>query len=234
MITLAVDIGGTGTKVMLLDAEGKPISEETRERTPNPSTPKAIMKVIATMASAKGAFDRVSVGFPAVVKDGVTAKPWNLDTGWTGFPLARELGNLLGKPVRAANDADVQGFGAVSGRGVELVITLGTGFGSALFHDGRLIPNLELAHHTFRKGKTFEDYLGKAALMKRGRNRWNKALANVMADLNMVFNYDRLYIGGGNARKIDLDLPKNVQIVPNTDGLLGGIALWNDLYSPAK
>jgi Transcriptional regulator/sugar kinase len=214
--------------------EGKPIGEPLRELTPEPSTPKAILRVIAKMAAAKGTFDRVSVGFPAVVKDGITAKPWNLDAGWAGFPIERELGKALGKPVRAANDADVQGFGAVSGKGVELVITLGTGFGSALFHDGRLVPNLQLAHHTFRKNKTFEDYLGKLALEKRGRKRWNKALENVLADLTMVFNYDRLYIGGGNAKKIDITLPKNVQIVPNTDGLLGGIALWNDLRSPAK
>jgi polyphosphate glucokinase len=131
----------------------------------------------------------------------------------------------LKKPVRVANDSAVQGFAAIHGKGVELVITLGTGFGSSLFTDGHLVPGLELAHHPWRK-RTYEDYLGKRGLEKYGRKRWNKYLEKAIAQLEALFNYDHLYIGGGNAMKIDFGLPKHVTRVPNEDGLLGGVALW--------
>jgi polyphosphate glucokinase len=129
--------------------------------------------------------------------------------------------------VRVANDSAVQGFAAIQGKGVELVITLGTGFGSSLFTNGYLVPGLELAHHPWRKKKTYEDYLGKCGLAKYGRKRWNKYLEKGITQLEALFNYDHLYIGGGNATKIDFPLPKNVTRVPNEDGLLGGVALWN-------
>ena len=126
------------------------------------------------------------------------------------------------------NDAAVQGFGAIHGRGVELVITLGTGFGSSLYTNGLLTPGLELAHHPWRKGKTYEDFLGKKGLAKAGRKRWNKLIEKAITQLESLFNYDHLYIGGGNAVKIDFPLPPNVTRVPNDDGLLGGVALWRD------
>ncbi|MDE3018320.1 MAG: ROK family protein, partial [Nitrospirota bacterium] len=122
--------------------------------------------------------------------------------------------------------ADVQGFGAIAGRGVEVVMTLGTGMGSALFVDGRLVPNLELAHHPFRKGMTYEEQLGNMALKKAGKEKWNSRLGKAIQALDALFNYDVLYIGGGNTKHIALPLPVNVKVVPNVAGLLGGIALW--------
>jgi polyphosphate glucokinase len=131
----------------------------------------------------------------------------------------------LGKPVRTCNDADVQGLGVVKGKGVELVITLGTGFGSSLFLDGRLVPNMQLAHHAAWRDRTYEDELGQKALKKPERRR-NRRLLKAIGSLEALFNYDMLYIGGGNTRKIDVDLPRRVKIVENVAGLLGGIALW--------
>jgi polyphosphate glucokinase len=131
------------------------------------------------------------------------------------------------RPVRIANDADVQGLGAVSGKGLELLITLGTGVGSSLFVDGNL-AHLEMGHHPFRKGKTYEDELGNAALKRKGVKKWNKHLLEAIAILRAVFNYDRLYIGGGNSKHMKPPLPANVQIVSNIDGLLGGVMLWRD------
>jgi polyphosphate glucokinase len=140
-----------------------------------------------------------------------------------------ELVRQLKKPVRAANDADVQGFGAIKGKGVELVITLGTGFGTALFINGTLVPNLEIAHHPFRKGQTYEGQLGANALMNTvGKKRWNQRLAKAIAILDRVINFDHLYIGGGNGKKVTIPLPPHVTIVSNAAGLLGGIALWAD------
>ena len=226
--TLAVDIGGTGIKVITLDERGKPLTERVRIKTPKPATPSAIIAAIAGLAKAQGESDRVSVGFPGVVCRGVTVTAPNLDQRWRGFHFAEALSKKLRKPVRAANDADVQGFGAIEGHGVELVITLGTGFGSALFVDGKLVPNLEIAHHPFQKGQTYEEKLGDAARKKAGKKKWNNRLAKAIQTLERTFNYDHLYIGGGNAQRITLTLPASVKIVSNLAGLLGGIALWRD------
>ena len=186
------------------------------------------MAAIATLAAGQGNFDRVSVGFPGVVQNGIIKTAANLDPDWINFDLATSLSEKLEKPVRVANDADIQGFGAISGHGVELVVTLGTGFGSALFVNGQLVPNLELGHHEFRKGQTYEEQLGRAALDDGGKKKWNERLEKAIASLEHLFNYDRLYIGGGNTDRIATNLPPNVKIVPNVTGLLGGIALWRN------
>lgn len=225
--TLAVDIGGSGIKVMVLDEQGSPLSERERIETPLISTPDAILAGIVGLAAGK-TFDRVSVGYPGVVRQGITETAANLHSDWLGFDLGTALSQLLGKPVRVANDADLQGLGAVSGSGVELMITLGTGVGAALFLNGKLVPNLELGHHPFRKGETYEEQLGRAALDLVGKKRWNQRLSKAIVLLERIYNYDRLYLGGGNTKKIDFVLPANVQITPNITGLLGGIALWRD------
>lgn len=227
-VTLAIDIGGSGIKGILLHETGKPIGDRIRIATPQPSTPQAVLTSIAELVKGLGYFDRVSVGFPGVIQDGRIKTAPNLNTSWPGINLVGELKRLLDKPVRAANDADVQGFGAIKGIGVELVITLGTGFGTALFVSGALVPNLEIAHHPFRKGKTYEDHLGAAALEKVGKKKWNQRLAKAMFTLDRVINYDRLYLGGGNGKKVTIELPPNVTIISNVAGLLGGIALWTN------
>lgn len=227
MKTLAVDIGGSGVKALILDEAGEAQGKRSRVDTPQPATPEKIVGAIAQLASAQ-TFDRVSVGFPGVVRRGVIGTAANLDSSWIGFDLGQTLTDKLGKPTRVANDADIQGLGAISGKGVELVITLGTGFGSALFVDGKLVPNLEMGHHPFRKDQTYEEQLGRTALEAIGKKRWNRRLEKAIAALEHLFNYERLYIGGGEARQVTLDLPTNITIVENIMGLLGGIALWRD------
>lgn len=224
--TLAVDIGGTGLKTIVLDAAGKPLTERLRVDTPRPATPKAILAALVGMARQQGGFERVSVGFPGVVRRGVTETAFNLDPRWVGTDLRSALAKALGKPVRSANDADVQGLGVIRGEGVELVITLGTGFGSSLFVDGHLVPNVQLAHHAGWGRKTYEEELGAKALEKAGKKKWNRRLGKAIASLDALFNFDRLYIGGGNAKKVTLDLPPKVKLVSNLAGLTGGIALW--------
>lgn len=225
-ITLALDVGGTGIKGCLLSPQGKPISERLRYETPNPATPDAVLGIMDEIANKLGKFDRVSVGFPGVVKKGATLTAHNLNPQWVGFELQKVLLRRWKKPVRVANDAAVQGLAAIEGKGLEMVITLGTGFGSSVYIEGRLVPGLELAHHPWRKDKTYEDDLGKHGLQKHGRKRWNKLVAKAIPQIESLFNYDHLYIGGGNATKIDFDLPKHVTRIPNEDGLLGGVALW--------
>jgi len=225
--TLAVDIGGTGIKAMALDAKGKPLGERQKIETPKNATPKKVVGVIKDLASEAGDFDRISVGFPGVIKDGRVFTAANLGKGWTDYPLEAELAKKFKVPVRLANDADVQGLGCITGKGDELVITLGTGFGSVLFVDGHRI-HLELGHHPFHKGKTYEDELGHKALKKKGVKKWNKMLREAIDDLARAFNYDRLYIGGGSAARISFKLPPNVFAISNEDGILGGIKLWNE------
>jgi len=227
-ITLSFDIGGTGVKSMLLDYRAKPITERERIETPRPATPDALIAVMDGMAQKQEHYDRVSVGFPGVVKRGATLTAHNLDPTWIGFELEKVLSRKWRKPVRVMNDAAVQGFGAIHGRGVELVITLGTGLGSALYTDGRLTPGLEMAHHPWRKRKTYEDDLGKKGYAKHGRKRWNELVEKAIEQLESLFNYDHLYIGGGNAVKIDFPLPDQVTRIPNEDGLLGGVMLWKE------
>jgi len=226
MKTLAVDIGGSGVKAMLLDAAGKPVTDRLRAKTPDPSTPANITAIIADFAKQLGDFERVSVGFPGVIKKGVVYTAANLDKKWIEYSLAENLGKTLGKPVRVANDAVVQGLGAVTGQGVELVITLGTGLGAGLYIYGVPIPSLEMGHHPFRDDSTYEDDLGRRALERNGRKKWNKRLAEAIDQLYRLFYYDRLYIGGGNAKEINFTLPKNAEVISNQDGILGGIKLW--------
>jgi polyphosphate glucokinase len=227
-VTLSVDIGGTGIKMMVLDASGKPISDRMRALTPTNPTPSRVLKVLEDMGSQLPAFDRVSVGFPGVVKNGMTLAAHNLSPKWAEFPLEERLQQLWKKPVRVANDASVQGYGATYGKGVELCLTLGTGLGSSLFTGGHLCPGLELAHHPWRKGKTYEDFLGLRGLDKYGKKRWNELLRKAIAQTSQLFNWDYLHLGGGNARHITFELAKNVRIVPNEEGLLGGVALWRN------
>lgn len=224
--TLAIDIGGSGLKIMILDPDGRPLTDRIRKPTPEVPLPDAVIDILHRMTKDVGEFDRVSVGFPGVVVEGEVRTAVNLHEDWVGVNIAQELEERTGKPTRAANDADIQGLGVIEGKGVELVLTLGTGMGSALFAGGRLVPNLELGHHPFHKSKTYEDVLGAAALKEKGEDKWNKRLSEAIRVLEHIFNYRVLYLGGGNARKIDFQLPANVHTVPNVAGLLGGIALW--------
>jgi polyphosphate glucokinase len=226
--TLAIDIGGTGLKALVLDAKGEPLTERHRVETPKPATPAAVIRELRKLIKPLGEFERVSVGFPGVVVDGVTKTAPNLHRAWTGFALAKTLKRITKKPTRVLNDAGVQGFGVIKGKGLEMVLTLGTGLGCALFLNGRYVPNLELAHHPFRKEKTYEELVGAKALEEVGKKKWNKRVAKVLAQIDPIWNPHTIYLGGGNAKHLTIPLPKHVKVTPNVAGLLGGIALWRD------
>lgn len=223
-VTLAIDIGGSGLKAMLLDAAGKPLSERERVVTPAIPTPRAVLKALDGLVANLPGFDRVSVGFPGVTKKGITYTAVNLHPLWMNFHFQQELEKRWKKPARVANDATIQGFGAIQGNGVEMILTLGTGLGSSIYADGHACP-LELGHHPWRK-KTYEDYLGRRGLDRYGQRHWNRLLQLAIEQTANTFNWDVLYLGGGNTKKIDLPLPKNVKVVSNKSGLLGGVALW--------
>lgn len=225
-VTFCIDIGGTGIKGMTVDEQGKPTSERVRVATPQPAAPDAVLAVIQEIAGKLPPFDRVAAGFPGVVVEGTVHTAPNLGSTWAGFPLAEMLAAQTGRPARVANDAGVQGLAVIEGKGTELVITLGTGMGFALYIDGHYVPNIEMAHHVFRKHKTYEQRIGNRALQKVGRRRWNKRVLDAIEHLEPVFNWRVLYLGGGNSKLIHFSLPPNVRVIENISGLLGGIHLW--------
>lgn len=224
---LSIDIGGSSIKATILNKDGELIQEYKKVKTPKPSSPDAVLKAITNLISEFQSYDRVSVGFPGYIKNGVTCTAPNLGTNlWKGVDLAALLEGVLQKPVRVANDADIHGLGVVSGSGLELVITLGTGFGTAMLMDGALLPHLELAHHPISKKRTYDGFIGDKAYIQIGKKRWNRRMKQVLKVLKVVFNYDRLYIGGGNADELDFKLDDNVEIITNRDGIKGGARLW--------
>lgn len=226
-VTLTLDIGGSGLKAGLLDPDGVLMGERARVVTPHPSPPDVVVPALVGLARGLGAFDRVSVGFPGVVRTGKVLTAPNLDTeAWAGFDLAGTLEKRLERPVRLLNDATVQGLGVIAGEGIECVITLGTGFGFALYQQGRVAPHLEVSHHVIRGRKTYDQYLGNAALEKVGRRRWRKRVQRMLVQLRVLVNWDQLYIGGGNARLIDFPLAKDSKVIANVAGITGGVKLW--------
>lgn len=232
--TLAIDVGGTGLKASVLDPKGKMTTERVRIDTPQPCSPKLLVDGLMTLAEQLTGlgqhWDRISVGFPGLIRGGVIITAPNLGTEvFTGFNLKGALEKKLGAPVRAVNDADMQGLAAIKGKGVEMVCTLGTGFGTALFYDGRLQVHLEVAHLPFTKKGTYDQLLGDRSRKGNGKKKWLKYVEEAIENMHTLTNYDHLFIGGGNAKHLDAEkLPKNISLVDNSAGILGGIRLWDD------
>jgi polyphosphate glucokinase len=225
---LAIDIGGTGLKAAIVDAKGQFLTERIRVKTPSHPTPKAILAALAKLVAPLKGYDHISIGFPGYVRDGKVFTAPNLaPRAWKGFPLARAVERMLKKPTRLNNDADVQGLAVISGRGLELVCTLGTGFGTAWFRDGELMPHMELAHMPIRHKADFDGYIGEEERKKIGNKQWNKRVKGLIPVLATVMNYDRLYLGGGNAQRIRFRLPANVSIVSNDAGMEGSAFVWH-------
>lgn len=224
---LSIDIGGSNVKTTILNPAGDLTIPYQKLPTPQPSSPENLLKTIQTLIQSFPGFDCISAGFPGYVRDGVVKTAPNLNTAlWADVDLKKMLSDTFGKPARVVNDADMQGLGVVEGKGFEIVVTLGTGFGTALLLDGRLLPHLELAHHPIKKGIDYDDYIGEKEMLDIGGERWNKRIRKVFDILKTVFNYDHLYIGGGNAKKIDFDLEDNMSVISNKEGIKGGARLW--------
>lgn len=225
--TLAIDIGGTGLKALVLDAKGDAITKRERVETPKRPTPQRVVAALEALVKNLGDFERVSCGFPGVVMEGVIKTAPNLGTKeWANYALARTFEQLWKRPTRVLNDAGVQGYGVVEGRGVELLLTFGTGMGCAVFNDGKYVPNLELAHHPFRHGQTYEERVCNAEYERLGKKKWNRRVRQVLEQVDPIWNPRRIYLGGGNARHIRFELPPHVVRTENLAGLLGGIRLW--------
>jgi polyphosphate glucokinase len=245
-LTLAIDVGGSGLKATVLSPEGEMLSERERRETPYPCTPVVLLEELGVLAATQPEYDRVSVGYPGAIRKGrvrdVTAfvRPApgeepdpKLIELWANFDLESALVGLFGKPVRVANDADVQGCAVISGNGMELVITLGTGVGCAVFFDGLLLPHMELSHGRFGEGMSIEVACGEFERHQVGKHRWRERVLDALEAFEAMVLPDHVYIGGGNAKRLDPDtIGPNRTIVPNVSGLLGGIKLWERTEAP--
>ena len=228
---LAIDIGGSRIKATILDIEAQILMDYVRVQTPLSPSPNEIMQAIVELTKDFKDYSKISVGFPGYVRNGIVYTAPNLSTEkWKGFDLKKGLSKLLMQPARVINDADMQGLGIAKGKGLEMVVTLGTGFGTALLMDGILLPHLEVAHHPISKDRDYDEYIGKKALDEIGIERWNKRMKKVIEILKTVFNYDHLYISGGNAKKITFKMDDNISIVSNVDGIKGGARLWQEKH----
>ena len=227
--TLGIDIGASAVKASVVDADGDLLADRERVPTPQPCTPARLLKAVATVADALPAFDRASVGFPGVLHHGVVYTAPNLgNKAFFRFDAAGMFTKRLGVPVRVVNDADMHGLGVIRRKGIEVVLTLGSGVGTAVFLDGRLGPHLGFV--ALKKGEAVDD-LGTDGLERLGRRKWTKRVERLVDSLRELTNFDHLYVGGGNADRLEIDLPHDVSVVSNEAALIGSVRVW-DLEGP--
>lgn len=242
--TLAIDCGGGGIKASVLDEAGTTRAQPVRTRTPYPLPPERLVSTIADLAGQLPDAQRATMGMPGMIRHGVVVSTPHyitragprtkvlpeLVSAWQGFDMYRVLGQRLDLPVLIANDAEVHGAGVIAGTGLEVIITLGTGLGNATFDGGRLAPHMELSRAQFRWGLTYDEYIGEHERLRLGDAMWSRRVRQVVDSLRPVFLWDRLYLGGGNGRRITpqvLDkLGDDVVVVPNSAGIVGGVRLW--------
>jgi polyphosphate glucokinase len=240
--TLAIDIGGSGFKATVLDPEGQMLTERVRVDTPYPCSPDQFVETVTKLVEPLPESSRVSVGFPGMVRKGVVLHVPSLSrevpggpevpkraAAWSGYDLETRLREAFGQPVLVMNDADVQACASVEGKGFELVLTLGTGVGTAAFSDGTLLPHMELSHFPWGHKESYDILLGNAERKKVGNAKWSRRVKKALATFDEVLFPDHVYLGGGNTKHLTIDvadLAGHVTLVPNTAGLLGGVRIW--------
>lgn len=240
--TLAVDCGGSGLKCLVLDGDGGKVTERVRVRTPYPCPPDLFVDTLVGLANDAGAdYDRVSVGMPGLVREGVvlatphyvtesgpfTPKRDDLVAAWSHFDAGTALGKAFGRPTLVANDAEIAGLAVIERQGFEVMLTFGTGMGFAYYQDGHLLPKLEMSHAPFRNGRTYDESLGEHERKRIGNKKWSRRLVKALESLRPVLWWDRLYVGGGGLKHLKkVSLSDDITVVPNEVGMLGGIRLW--------
>ncbi|MDQ6876765.1 MAG: ROK family protein [Candidatus Dormibacteraeota bacterium] len=216
MNILAIDVGGSHVKV-LATGRRKPLKIESG---PKMTASQMVRKV--QQGTTEWHYSAVSIGYPGPVLHGKpVSEPSNLGGGWVGFDFTK----AFGCPVHVINDAAMQALGSYKD-GHMLFLGLGTGLGSALIVDGVLEP-MELAHLPYKKGRTYEDQVGKAALKRLGKKKWRHGVADVVKRLKAALEADDVVIGGGNAKLLH-KLPEGVRLGSNANAFVGGYRLWKD------
>lgn len=213
---LVIDVGGTHLKFSATGQVG------VRKVVSGPEMTAAMMVHAVQEGTQDWSYDVIAIGYPGPVHDGKpTMEPRNLAPGWVGF----DYEGHLQKPVKLVNDAVMQAVGSYEG-GRMLFLGLGTGLGTALVTEKTVVP-MELAHLPYRKGRSFEDYVGLRGLERLGRKRWRKAVRDVVGQLRAALLSDYVVLGGGNAKKLK-KLPEGARLGDNRNAILGGFRLWED------
>lgn len=238
--TLSIDIGGSGLKASLLDPNGVMLEDRVRVDTPYPCPPNRLVSELVELTRKMNGFQRASVGFPGLVRNGAVVEVPSLSRAtydgerdpdladaWHGFNLANALAHVLSVPVKVVNDADMQGAAVVKGTGMEFVMTLGTGVGTALFSEGRLLPHLELSHGPYNSDMSIDRALGNVERKSVGNEKWAKRVRKAIGFFHDMVLFDHIYVGGGNAKHVDPSaLGANATIVANSAGIIGGVRIW--------
>ena len=213
---LTIDVGGTNVKLL---ASGQ---KEVRKIPSGPSLNARTMASKVKTAVKDWDYEAVSIGYPGPVVQGRPLRdPHNLAPGWVRFDYRK----AFGKPVKIINDAAMQALGSYK-KGRMLFLGLGTGLGSSMIVDGVLQP-MELAHLPYKKGRTYEDYLGKRGLDRLGKKKWQKNVFEVVDQLRQAMQADDVVLGGGNAKKLS-HLPDGVRLGSNDNAFIGGFRMWQD------
>lgn len=248
--TLAIDCGGGGIKASVLSDDGVMRAQPVRTVTPYPLSPAKLVRIVGDLAAQLPAARRVTLGMPGMIRRGVvvhtphyickagprTRVDAALKTAWSGFDMQGAISDALQLPALVLNDAEVHAYGVVTGTGLEMVLTLGTGLGNAVFDAGTLQAHSELSQAPVKWGLTYDDYLGEHERLRLGDAHWSRRVRQVVEALEPVFRWDRLYIGGGNARRITptnvARLGRRTMIIPNAAGISGGVRAWQMCKRP--
>ena len=243
-LTLSIDCGGLSIKASVLDDEGTMHAQSVAVPTPYPLSPTRLLEIFSDIAAQLPKADRLTIGFPGMVRHGVVVHtPHYINTkgprtkvdpelfmAWKGFDLQSAVLAKFGVQTLVLNDAEVHGAGVVAGSGFEVVLTLGTGLGCAVFDGGKLAPHIELSHAPVRRSTIYDEWIGEHERRRLGDSFWSRRIRMMVADLRPVFLWDRLYLGGGNSRRIRPEvieaLGDDVVIVPNAAGIMGGARAW--------
>ena len=241
-MTLSVDCGGLYIKGSVLDSKGTMHANPVTVPTPYPLTPSRLISVFDEIAGSLPSFDRITVGMPGMIRHGVVVHTPHyinvngahsrvdeeLSAAWTGLDFQGLVAGHFGVDALVLNDAEVHGAGIVTGTGLEVVITLGTGLGFAIFDGGKLAPHFEMSRVPVRRNVDYDQWIGEHVRRTIGDALWSRRIRLMVESLRPVFFWDRLYIGGGNSRRIRNThlLGDDVVIVPNTAGVQGGVRAW--------
>jgi polyphosphate glucokinase len=219
---LSIDVGGSHVKILVSGAT------EKRAMDSGPTLTAADMVAGVKKLAADWTYEVVSIGYPGpVMHDKPVLEPHNLGPGWVGFAYEK----AFRRPVRMLNDAALQALGSYHG-GRMLFLGLGTGLGSAMIIDG-LVEPMELAHLPYKKGRTFEDYVGERGLERLGKAKWRAEVIEVVARLRLALQPEYVVLGGGNAKKL-ADLPDGCELGDNANAFLGGFRLWDEPAKPPR
>ncbi len=243
--TLTVDCGGTGIKASVLDKGGKVLIDFPYLKTPYPLSPSKLISIIDEFVKADNRIKRVTLGLPGMIRGGkVIVIPHyvnasgprgvvdpHLKKAWYGFDMQSMLKKKIKLPTLVLNDAEVHAAAVIAGKGLETVLTFGTGLGSAIFCDGVIAPHLEISHATIRYGKSIDSWIGEQARRRLGNQLWSRRVKSLIQELYPMIIWDKLFIGGGNAQRISKSALKSfdykVKIIPNSAGVTGGVKAWD-------